>query len=287
MKWFEIGLVVLTFATGIIWLLDRLLFARRREEKSGLVEEKEPVVVDYAKAFFPVLIVVLILRSFVAEPFRIPSSSMMPTLLIGDFILVNKFSYGLRLPINNQKVLDLGDPERGDVVVFRFPGFRCQTPEGEVFSGDRSCTDPHALVEQQDWIKRVIGLPGDTVEYRDNTVYVNGEAFDYQQVGRYEGRGRGREMAGADLIAESIPGRDGNHQVLETRLPIHDPAEGRWTVPEGHYFVMGDNRDRSDDSRFWGTLPESQLRGKAFLIWMNWDGSAGGIGFDRIGTRIP
>ena len=190
MKWFEIGLVVLTFAPGIIWLLDRLLFAGRRAAKSGLVEEQEPVVVDYAKAFFPVLIVVLILRSFVAEPFRIPSSSMMPTLLIGDFILVNKFSYGLRLPINNRKVLDLGDPARGDVVVFRFPGFRCQTPEGEVFSGDRSCTDPHAPVEQQDWIKRVIGLPGDTVEYRDNTVYVNGEAFEYRQVGRYEGRGR-------------------------------------------------------------------------------------------------
>jgi len=264
MKWFEIGLVVLTFATGITWLLDRLVFAKRRAARAGLLEEKEPVVVDYARAFFPVLLVVLILRSFVAEPFRIPSSSMMPTLLIGDFILVNKFSYGLRLPINNRKVISIGEPERGDVVVFRPP----HQPE-------------------QDWIKRVIGLPGDTVEYRDNTVYVNGVAFDYEPVGRYQGRGRGREMAGAELFSESIPGRAGSHQVLETELPIHDPAQGRWTVPAGHYFVMGDNRDRSDDSRFWGTLPESQLRGKAFLIWMNWDGSAGGVGFDRIGTRIP
>ena len=143
MKWFEIGLVVLTLATGIIWLLDRLVFAKRRAERAGLLEDKEPVVVDYAKAFFPVLAVVLILRSFVAEPFRIPSSSMMPTLLIGDFILVNKFSYGLRLPITNQKVISIGEPQRGDVVVFRPP----QHPD-------------------QDWIKRVVGVPGD-VDPRD------------------------------------------------------------------------------------------------------------------------
>lgn len=265
MKWFEIGLVVLTLATGIIWLLDRLVFAKRRAERAGLLEEKEPAVVDYARAFFPVLAMVLVLRSFVAEPFRIPSSSMMPTLLIGDFILVNKFSYGLRLPITNKKVVSIGEPQRGDVVVFRPP----QHPD-------------------QDWIKRVIGVPGDTVDYVDNTVYVNGEPFTYAVTGRYEGRGRGSEMTGATLLEEHIPGRERVHQVLETNLPIHDPAErGPWTVPEGHYFVMGDNRDRSDDSRFWGTLPESQLRGKAFLVWMNWDGNAGGIGFDRIGNRIP
>ncbi|NLG60189.1 MAG: signal peptidase I [Gammaproteobacteria bacterium] len=265
MKWFEIGLVVLTLATGVIWLLDRLVFARRRAARAGLLEEKEPAVVDYARAFFPILAAVLVLRSFVAEPFRIPSSSMMPTLLIGDFIVVNKFSYGLRLPITNKKIVSIGEPQRGDVVVFRPP----QYPD-------------------QDWIKRVIGVPGDTVDYVDNTVYVNGEPLAYEVVGRYEGRGRGREMTGATLLQEHFPERERAHQVLETELPIKDPAErGPWTVPEGHYFVMGDNRDRSDDSRFWGTLPESQLRGKAFLVWLNWDGSAGGIGFDRIGTRIP
>src|SRR5690606_32756934 len=134
------------------------------------------------------LLVVLLLRGFVAEPFRIPSSSMMPTLLIGDFILVNKFSYGLRLPITNRKVVPIGQPERGDVVVFRPP----HQPE-------------------QDWIKRVIGVPGDAVEYRDNTVYVNGTAFGYEQEGRYQGRGRGREMTGADLIVETIPGSGRRH----------------------------------------------------------------------------
>ena len=137
----------------------------------------------------------------------------------------------------------------------------------------------------QDWIKRVIGLPGDTIAYRDNTVYVNGEPFSYRDGGAYQGRGRGEEMTGATLLREEMPGR--SHEVLEiTGLPFRDPGEGEWTVRPGHYFVMGDNRDRSDDSRFWGELPESQLRGKAFLIWMNWDGAAGGVGFDRIGRSI-
>ena len=264
MKWFELALVVLTFATGITWLLDRLFFAKRRAQRSGLLEEKEPIVVDYARAFFPVLFVVLILRSFIAEPFRIPSSSMMPTLLIGDFILVNKFTYGIRLPINNHKVIELGEPQRGDVVVFR---------------------PPHH--PDQDWIKRVVGLPGDVVAYRDNTVYVNGEPFEYAQQRRYQGVGRGSDMTGAELVQETMPGR--SHLVLETMRPGgFDPGEGEWRVPEGEYFVMGDNRDRSDDSRFWGTLPESQLRGKAFLVWMNLDSSAPGwIDWSRIGSRIP
>ena len=264
MKWFEIGLVVLTFATGITWLLDRFHFAPRRAERAGLLEAKEPVVVDYARAFFPVLAVVLVLRSFVAEPFRIPSSSMMPSLLVGDFILVNKFAYGLRLPVVNRKFIETGHPERGDVVVFR---------------------PPHH--PDQDWIKRVIGLPGDRVAYRDNTVWVNDEPFDYRYVGRYVGEGQGREMSGANLLVEALPGRP--HPVLERDGPrfFSPQGEGEWVVPEGHYFVMGDNRDNSEDSRYWGFLPESNLRGKAFLVWMHWDGSAGGVDFDRIGSGIP
>ena len=265
MVWFETALEVLTFFTGIVWLLDRLFFAKRRAARAGLLEAKEPVVVDYSRAFFPVLAVVLILRSFVAEPFRIPSSSMMPSLLIGDFILVNKFAYGLRLPINNHKVIEVGEPARGDVVVFR---------------------PPHH--PDQDWIKRVIGLPGDTVAYRDNTVYVNGEPFDYRRIGRYVGEGRGAEMTGATLLEEQLPGRP--HPVLERDdSPFFVQGEGEWVVPEGYYFVMGDNRDNSEDSRFWQAhfLPESNLRGKAFLVWMNFDRSAGGIDFSRIGSGIP
>jgi signal peptidase I len=264
MRWFEITLVVLTFATGIIWLLDRLFFAKSRAANAGLLDEgKEPVVVDYARAFFPVLAIVLILRSFVAEPFRIPSSSMMPSLLIGDFILVNKFAYGLRLPITNKKFIAIGEPVRGDVVVFK---------------------PPHH--PDQDWIKRVIGLPGDTVAYRDNTVFVNGKPFRYRDEGRYAGKGRGIDMTGAHLLIEQLPGNP--HPILERDdQPYFAQGEGEWTVPEGNYFVMGDNRDNSEDSRFWGFLPEGQLRGKAFLIWMNIDASAGGVDFNRIGNSIP
>jgi signal peptidase I len=263
MRWFEIALVVLTLFTGIVWLLDKLFFAKRREASAGLLDVSDPVIVDYSKAFFPVLAVVLGLRSFVAEPFRIPSSSMMPSLLIGDFILVNKFAYGLRLPINNHKFIATGEPRRGDVVVFKPP----QHPD-------------------QDWIKRVIGLPGDTIAYHDDTVYVNGQPLQYRDIGRYVGKGQGLEATGAKLLTEGLPGRP--HPVLERDdRPFFIQGEGEWTVPAGHYFVMGDNRDNSEDSRFWGFLPEANLRGKAFLVWMHWDGSAGGVDFNRIGSRIP
>jgi signal peptidase I len=266
MKWFEIILVVLTLFTGLVWLLDKLFLAKRRAANAGLLDEgQEPVIVDYSKAFFPVLAIVLILRSFVAEPFRIPSNSMMPTLLTGDFILVNKFAYGLRLPITNKKFIDVGEPERGDVVVFHFPG--------------RGPDDPNKGV---DFIKRVIGLPGDRIGYHDNQVSVNGQPIGYEQLATYVGRGQGAEMTGALELRENLPGRP--HSVLETaNSPFMDPGEGDWEVPPGHYFVMGDNRKNSDDSRYWGVLPESQLRGRAFLIWMSWDG---GLEYQRIGNSI-
>ncbi|GAB3383122.1 signal peptidase I [Lysobacter fragariae] len=266
MIWFETILVVLTLFTGLVWLLDKLFLAKRRAASAGLLDEgKEPVVVDYSKAFFPVLAIVLILRSFVAEPFRIPSNSMMPTLLTGDFILVNKFSYGLRLPITNKKFLSVGEPERGDVVVFHFPGF---TPN-----------DPNKGV---DYIKRIVGLPGDRVGYHNNQVTVNDKVVAYEQLGTYTGRGKGSEMTGAMELRENLPGRP--HSVLETSASSFiNQGEGDWEVPPGHYFVMGDNRDNSEDSRFWGFLPESELRGRAFLIWMSWDG---GLEYQRIGTKI-
>jgi len=260
MVWFETILVVLTLLSGLIWLLDKLFFAKRRVAAAGLADAKEPVLVDYAKSFFPVLALVLGLRSFVAEPFRIPSSSMMPTLLIGDFILVNKFAYGLRWPITNKKFLDNGEPQRGDVVVFR---------------------PPHH--PREDWIKRVMGLPGDRIGYHDHKVYVNGRVLPYRAEGVFTGVGQGSGETGDNKLTEGLQNHP--HFVLERDISI---ADGDWTVPAGHYFVMGDNRGNSEDSRFWGFLPEANLRGKAFLVWMNIDTDADHwVDVSRIGTRIP
>ena len=191
MVWFETILVVLTALSGLVWLLDKLVLAKRRALAAGPLEPaREPVLVDYSKAFFPILVLVLGLRSFIAEPFRIPSSSMMPTLLIGDFILVNKFAYGLRWPITNKKFLDIGEPVRGDVVVFR---------------------PPHH--PREDWIKRVIGLPGDTISYHDNQVSINGKRLPYRVEHIYQGVGQGADATGATELTEGLPGRP--HFVLE------------------------------------------------------------------------
>jgi signal peptidase I len=278
-------LVALTAVTGVVWALDRWLLAPGRrtraaaleagaagspEERRALVDRalREPVIVEYCRSFFPVIFAVLVIRSFLAEPFRIPSSSMMPTLLIGDFILVNKFAYGLRLPVTNSKLLAIGEPERGDVVVFRYPGM---SPE-----------DPN---RGTDYIKRVVGVPGDTVTYRDKQVYVNGELQPQQELGAYVGTGAGIDMTGSALREETLG--DVRHQILVRRNDGFYPMrEGSFTVPEGSYFVLGDNRDNSQDSRYWGFVPEGNLVGKAFFIWMNWDSKNGGVEFGRIGTVI-
>jgi signal peptidase I len=257
-------LVGLTALTGTIWLLDHLFFAKGRAERQAATgnEKKEPLLVEYARSFFPVILIVLLVRSFLAEPFKIPSSSMMPTLLIGDFILVNKFAYGLRLPVLDYKIVPVGEPQRGDVVVFRYP------------------RDPG-----QDYIKRVIGLPGDEVVYRNKTLYVNGVEVASEPLGRYVGSGSGRDQTGAELKRELLPGAE--HRILLRTSAYPSPhGEGIFKVPEGHYFVMGDNRDNSEDSRYWGFVPEANLVGKAFLIWMNWDSVNGGIDFGRPGTVI-
>ena len=255
---FAAFLVLATALTGVIWLVDHLTFGRKRKAAGG----KEPLIVEYARSFFPVLLVMLVLRSFLAEPFRIPSNSMMPTLLTGDFILVNKFGYGIRLPVTDTKIIPLGEPERGDVVVFRYP-----------------------RDETQDYIKRVVGLPGDVVEYRNKVLKVNGEVVQAAPEGAYVGVGSGREMTGAERLNEQLG--EVNHQILvDPRIQRGPMGEGSWTVPAGHYFVMGDNRDNSEDSRYWGFVPEKNLVGKAFFIWMNWDGKNGGVDFSRLGTVI-
>ncbi len=266
-------LVAATLITGLIWAADAALWAPRRRQQAaalgaggGPVEPaqleavlKEPTLVEYSKSFFPVILAVLLLRSFLVEPFRIPSGSMMPTLLVGDFILVNKYEYGIRLPVLNAKVLDLGSPQRGDVVVFRFP------------------KDPSI-----DYIKRVVGVPGDHIEYRNKTLYVNSEQVAQIPAGSYIGSGSGLSMSGADVRREALG--DVEHDILV--VPNMRGVSADVVVPDGHYFVMGDNRDNSNDSRYWGFVPDQNLVGKAFMIWMNWDSAAGGIAWNRIGDSI-
>lgn len=264
---FAAMLVLLTAFTGLVWLVDRLVFAPKRRARAQkqaagtqAQTERQPVLVEYCRSLFPVFLVVLVVRSFIVEPFRIPSSSMMPTLLIGDFILVNKFAYGLKLPVLNWEFLELGDPERGDVVVFRYPN----NPE-------------------VDYIKRIVGLPGDRIAYRNKTVFVNGEAVEQDVIARYVGVGQGREMTGASLRVEHLGEAD--HKILlMPRVPSR--GEGEWIVEEGHYFAMGDNRDKSNDSRYWGTVAEKYLVGEAFMVWLNWDAAAGGFNWGRIGEAI-
>lgn len=263
-------LTALAALTGLIWLIDSLFFARKRKLMQGEGEDVvDPVAVEYAKSLFPIIFLVLGLRSFVAEPFRIPSSSMMPTLLVGDFILVNKFSYGLRLPVLNTKVVPLGAPGRGDVVVFRFPGL-----------GDDDTQ------KGADYIKRVVGLPGDRISFSNQTLYINDEAVAKRPVGAYVGTGKGREMTGAMLMENQLPGRP--HQILQASPYGDMRLQGEWTVPQGSYFVMGDNRDHSSDSRVWGFVPEDALVGKAFLVWLNCEGwfCSGAFDYTRIGDTI-
>ena len=263
-------LTVLAAVTGVVWLLDSLLLAKKRRLMQAEGEEvDEPVLVEYARSLFPIIFVVLVLRSFLAEPFRIPSTSMMPTLLVGDFILVNKFAYGLRLPVLNTKIVEVGEPGRGDVVVFRYPG----VGEGDPNTGS-------------DYIKRVVGLPGDRIAFRGQTLYVNDQAVAKAPVGVYVGAGHGREMTGAGVFEVDLGTR--RHRSLEV-APFGNPrTEGSWEVPAGHYFVMGDNRDHSADSRVWGFVPERNLVGKAFLIWLNCEGwvCTGAFDYSRIGDTI-
>ena len=258
-------IVLLVFATGLIWALDAVVLARRRQAAAregdgageGVVQAPHRIV-EYAKSFFPVFLIVLVLRSFIVEPFRIPSNSMMPTLLTGDFILVNKFNYGIRLPVLDTRIVDLGSPERGDVVVFRYP------------------EDPSTP-----FIKRIVGVPGDRIAYYDKILYVNDKSIEQSPLGRYVGVGSGAVMSGASLRLEHLDSV-GHHILIQ---PEARTVQGSTVVPEGHYFVLGDNRDNSRDSRYWGTVPEELLIGKAFRIWMNWD-FGHGIDWKRIGKSI-
>jgi signal peptidase I len=273
---FPLILVILVFGTGLIWLADRLLFAPGRQRATDALcaqfpdwEDaespdsarfaeaakdlpRESTLVEYSRSFFPVLAAVFVLRSFIAEPFQIPSSSMVPTLEVGDYILVNKFVYGIRLPVLRSKVIPVGEPKRGDVMVF-FP--------------------PH--MNKTYYIKRVIGLPGDVVSYRNKRLYVNGEPVPFDPLAIVP-EGRSRYQVGMSEFG----GR--NHlQQVNLQRPGRDFTV---TVKPGHYFMMGDNRDNSSDSRVWGQVAERDIVGKAFAIWMHWDSLFSIPSFDRAGT---
>jgi signal peptidase I len=261
---FALVLVVLTTLSGLIWLVDSLLFKQRRMDRSvqkSIEPPREPVMVEYARSLFPVLLIVLVFRSFLFEPFKIPSGSMIPTLLVGDFIVVNKFSYGIRLPVLNKKIVDIALPERGDVVVFRYP------------------LDPGV-----NFIKRAVGLPGDTITYRDKQLFVNGEKVEATAAGRFQSGDVKCSIPAADASLYDEKLGSVSHNIL-----LHDRSRGRngqWVVPEGHYFMMGDNRDRSNDSREWGFVPEENLLGRAVGIWLNFDFEKGCADLSRVGDGI-
>ncbi|SHN18905.1 signal peptidase I Serine peptidase. MEROPS family S26A [Pseudomonas asturiensis] len=262
---FPLLLVIAVFVCGVLALIDLVFLAPRRrvaiskyqgsvgEPDIAVVERlnKEPLLIEYGKSFFPVLFIVLVLRSFLVEPFQIPSGSMKPTLDVGDFILVNKFSYGIRLPVLDQKVIQVGDPQRGDVMVFRYP------------------SDPSV-----NYIKRVIGLPGDHIRYTsDKRLFVNNELVAKKLIGTEPGT-----LGSAELYEEQLGTVE--HQIRQEMSRYRAPPDSEWTVPAAHYFMMGDNRDNSNDSRYWddpnipkdelGMVPDKNIVGKAFAVWMSW-----------------
>lgn len=249
---FALILLILLVVTGVLYAVDILKFRKMRAKNA-----KEPLWVEWGAGFFPVILIVFVLRSFLFEPFKIPSGSMIPTLLVGDFILVNKFTYGIRLPVINKKIININDPQRGDVMVFRYP------------------EDPSL-----DYIKRVVGLPGDTVSYQNKRLSINGQPVEVEQLADY--------LHGERLYySKQFNARLGDveHRFLnDADAPsfIHDPASFPYRenctynaagvvckVPDGHYFMMGDNRDNSRDSRAWGFVPEENIVGKAFFVWLN------------------
>lgn len=260
---FSLVLLVLVAFCGFLWILDSVLIKKarlaaiedfQRSKAKGQAQDKvqaavaelarEPLIIEYAKSFFPVLLIVLILRSFLAEPFQIPTGSMIPTLEVGDFILVSKYAYGVRLPVIGTKIMDVEDPKRGEVMVF---------------------IPPH---EDKYYIKRVIGLPGDSVRYEDKHLYINGELIDKDYVRDIEVETGIGPLSGT-LYTETLG--DVAHAVQHIDAVGQRRARTTWVIPNGHYFMMGDNRDNSADSREWGTVSEENIVGKAIAVWMHKD----------------
>ena len=260
---FSLVLVCLVSACGALWLLDSLWIKKSRQraitdyegtKAKGETAEKvarhiadlsqEPLVIEYAKSFFPVLLIVLALRSFLVEPFQIPTGSMIPTLEVGDFILVNKYAYGVRLPVIGTKIVDVAEPKRGDVMVF---------------------VPPHV---DSYYIKRVIGMPGDTIRYEDKRLFVNGELISEELVEEIVIDTNIGDLAGT-LHTETINGVE--HATQHITAVSRQRSRTTWVIPNGNYFMMGDNRDNSSDSREWGTVSEKDIVGRAIAVWMHKD----------------
>jgi len=254
---FEAFLTIASAVTGLLWGLS--FYMKKANTNSTFVANS----IEQIGSFFPVLFFVLVVRTFIFEPFRIPSSSMMPTLLTGDFIYVNKFSYGLKLPVLHDTIIEVGHPKRGDIIVFRYP-----------------------VDQSDDYIKRVVGLPGDKIRYdvRKKELYVNNELVKQELVGPYKGLMDNPNSKG--LIEKYEFLGDKKHRMF-TQNHRYGPNDFlNVTVPEGHYFALGDNRDNSSDSRAWGFIPERNLVGRAVFIWMHWRTSDFMQGLKRIGTKL-
>lgn len=263
---FSLILFIALLVTGGIILLYKIFSREKvidvpRVDENGNVLRSQPILVEYARALFPVILIVFVLRSFIVEPFRIPSGSMLPSLYIGDFILVNKFKYGIRLPVINKKILPIDSPDRGDVMVFRYP-----------FNPDLN------------FIKRVVGLPGDKLRYKEKRLTINGNLVATTSDGEFDFQQQKLKGKSAKQWKETID--ESVHSILiDDSRKSQDLEEV--IVPEGHYFVMGDNRDHSNDSRYWRFVPESNVVGKAFFIWFSWKSvSGGGVEWSRIGNAI-
>lgn len=258
---FELILFYATVVTGLVALFDIIFLARKRKLKqTGTEEVKLPIIIDYARSFFPVLLIVFLLRSFLYEPFRIPSGSLEPTLLTGDFIIVNKYDYGVRLPVVHKKLFENNMPQRGDIMVFRWP--------------------PNPSV---DFIKRVIGLPGDKISYINKELTINGQKIPQEFLQDSTARDESGSAWQAQEKQEDLLGVKHHIYINPERSSrdFHDIV-----VPDGMYFVMGDNRDDSADSRFFGFVPDKNIVGKAVMVWLSWDGYNKSLRFNRMGKLI-
>lgn len=257
---FELILFYATLITGLIALFDMLFLARHRRVAASQKTVKMPVIIDYARSFFPVLLIVFILRSFLYEPFRIPSGSLEPTLLTGDFILVNKYHYGLRLPVIHEKLSQGNVINRGDIIVFRWP------PDTSV-----------------DFIKRVIGVPGDRISYVGKELLVNGQHIPQTLLQKNKAMNEeGMEWQPEEKIEDLFGIK--HHIYIDPQKNTQDYHD--IIVPEGMYFVMGDNRDNSADSRYWGFVPDQNIIGKAVRVWMSWNNHSWGVRWNRLGQAI-